>query len=1041
MMFRAARGQFRASTIAMTLSLVAMAGACSGDGDGDGGTNVDDKGVGQEGPKDDYGLPPLPSTPPGLTPPPDVAVIRPETPPFIPSGPDVPTIRAVQSGRWDDPATWEQNRVPTNGDIVGIPRDKRVELASATASLRGLWIDGSLTFAADADVSLTSRFAILTGTLQAGTATQPYTKRAVVTMTGSDPQHDVLGMGTKGIIVMTGGLLKLHGELRLAWTQLTANADVGATTMILKDDASTWRAGDKLALAPGGWDPREAEVVEVASVAGKVVSFKEPLRFPRTAQLKTIEGRTLDERPAVGLTTRNIVIRGADDADDIGLGGHVMVMSGGNAQVSGVELTKAGQRGKAGRYPFHWHLVGEREGNYLWSAAIHDTFQRACVIHSTHNVALDGNVAYNISNHAFVWAEDGDEHGNRLTRNLGILTKIPTPQPDAFAFKINNPVQGNSSQGELRSGTFWGRSFDRIVMRANVAAGVVDGTGFFLDLFSPRPHADDEGGALVFDSNTAYATLKVVDAGNQINYPEATSGHGLMVTTGTSGKHEHVLTRYTGYHNTSSAWIEDRSTRLKDSIVADSRNGVMIVRGSLEGSVVVGNSGHPITADKDSFGIRVAGSNHGGQRSAVVVDNAVVDFPGTGFAHLLDNISPETKVSGLRFFNTPKRALFGFPSKFDFATPPNFALDDLDGSVSGLPASRITMWDSPLIGSSCTEKKDLAIYACPASESLLLRSNTPLTLVEESGIPSYFEAFHYEDPSMPAEGRLAASFLRVGTRYEVTAATDAPGYDFTLERADGKAIDLVFSAAGAPTTLTQGGQPVPAVGTLAGLSSTSSAYFFDPIAKQVTVHLVGMASASSISMAGAFLANPFAGNAAVALPAGAVDGFTVSRFKGAGASRLRYFVPSGVPTSSFAVNTPIVDKTTSTTALVGSGFAPGDAAVAQGFFFAPDDGMYRLAFWSDGGGGGSAAYVGNQWVMGEPYAYLNSNWVTNGALTTTVSSFMPNGEISLRAGWHPFTILVSKDATGSTGPGEMHLRLALPSKPDTWVYAQVKRKP
>ena len=332
---------------------------------------------------------------------------------------------------WGNAATWG-GRVPVDGDIVLIPRGRSVQLAGDTAKLKGLWVNGALSFA-DADVGLTSNFVMVHGRLQAGSATQPYLRRAVVTLTGSDNTLSVLGMGTKTIGVGPGGLLKLHGEQRLAWSQLSATANIGATTLALKDNAASWRTGDRLLLVASGYDPREAETVTVVSVSANTVTFTPPLQYRHVGLLQTYNGKVLDQRAAVGLLSRNIVVRGDADSDVNAVGGHILVMTNGHAQVSGIELSKMGQRGAFGRYPFHWHLGGDRAGDYLMGSSIHHSFHRAVVAHSTNNLLVDSNVAYDISGHAFVWAEDGDESGNQLTRNVGAL--IRNPAPENFARK------------------------------------------------------------------------------------------------------------------------------------------------------------------------------------------------------------------------------------------------------------------------------------------------------------------------------------------------------------------------------------------------------------------------------------------------------------------------------------------------------------------------------------------------------------------------------------------------------------------------------
>ena len=978
---------------------------------------------------------------PGVTAPPAVTRPAPNTPPLIPTV--APTITATADGRWDAAVTWG-GKLPVAGDVVSIPRGRSVELTGSTAKLEGLWVDGTLRFG-DADLELSSRYVVVSGALLAGTPSVPYTKQARVTLFGTDQTQNVLGMGTKFIGVANGGALELYGELRLAWTQLTSNADIGATSLTLKDSASTWRTGDKIVVAPGGFDPREAEVVTVRGVSGSNVTFAPALKYARVAHMETVEGKLLDERPSVGLLSRNIVVRGADDSDANAFGGHIMVMAGGSARASGVELTKMGQRGRFGRYPLHWHLAGDRRGDYLMGSAIHDSFQRAAVVHSTSNVLIDGNVAYNISNHAFVWAEDGDEAGVVMTRNLAMLVR--SPEEKDFAFPIQNPFFANSSQAEQRSAAFWGRSFKRHVIRGNVSAGVLNGSGFFLDLFSPAAKlGGDEGGGLIFEGNTAHATYKERAIGNQINYPEATQGHGLMVTTGTSGKYQHVLSGYTGFHNTNGAWLEDRSVTLKNSIVADNGLGVIVHRSVLDGVTVVGKSANtaPTLSVSASVtfgvtaGIDVGGSNHGGKRAPLILNATIVNQDGAGILWDLDNISPASLLGNVRFVNTPRRLLIHPPGKFEFPDSPTFALNDPLGKVVG--DGRAVRWmtsDAPTITADCTEVAEAQAFACPAASSLLLSSNKNVSLIDSTGRVAAMRSFNYADAGMPAEGTV--SYVGNGERIEVLS-NETSRHEFTLGEASGKTIELSFAATGPAVKVTFAGQDVGAVGSLEALrSSTASAQRFE--AGRLYVRL----AATSAQSQTAVIQAPFAGStfaqtglSAVALPSGAVTGFTSSVSRGAVTNtQQRYTIPaqSGVSATNYSANQ--LDWSSANPALAGSG--SGDVTVLRTYVNAPVDGTYRLTLWGDGGG--TAIFAGDTWVMGQPSAFINSNFVKGGQFDSEVVPFLhPNGLVALKAGWHAITIIHAK-MPGNNQSNTLDLRWATPQNPNAWVYPSLRRAP
>jgi cell migration-inducing and hyaluronan-binding protein len=136
----------------------------------------------------------------------------------------------------------------------------------------------------------------------------------------------------------------------------------------------------------------------------------------------------VDQRGEVGMLTRNIRIQASADAEQSYFGGHVMAMPGSKMYVSGVEFFRMGQHLTLARYPIHWHLVGDAQGQFIRNSAIHDTYSRCVTVHGTDNVRVENNVTFNNVGHCF-FLEDGVETGNWFVRNLGIMTKCHPTLP------------------------------------------------------------------------------------------------------------------------------------------------------------------------------------------------------------------------------------------------------------------------------------------------------------------------------------------------------------------------------------------------------------------------------------------------------------------------------------------------------------------------------------------------------------------------------------------------------------------------------------
>jgi len=101
-----------------------------------------------------------------------------------------------------------------------------------------------------------------------------------------------------------------------------------------------------------------------------------------------------------------------------GYGGHIIVTNGGKGYVEGVQLYRMGQTNVLGRYPFHFHGLGNNcTGCYLRDSSIYRSFYRCVSIHGTNNLTINENVGYDVTGYCF-YLEDGVEENNTLSFNL-----------------------------------------------------------------------------------------------------------------------------------------------------------------------------------------------------------------------------------------------------------------------------------------------------------------------------------------------------------------------------------------------------------------------------------------------------------------------------------------------------------------------------------------------------------------------------------------------------------------------------------------------
>jgi hypothetical protein len=649
---------------------------------------------------------------------------------------------AAKETRWSDPASWPDGKVPGEGDAVTIGRDRNIVLDVDPPALRSLTIQGKLSFSNERDIELETEWIYVPGgELAIGSEAKPHTRTATITLTDNVRGEDVNTMGDRGIVLMSG-TLNLHGDRENAWTKLARTAEAGSTKIEVLD-ASGWRKGDEIVLASTDFDPRQAERRRIKAVSGNRITLDQPLEFMHFGKITF----GVDERGEVGLLTRNIRVQSSEDSQSNYFGGHIMAMSGSKMYVSGVELNRMGQHMTLARYPIHWHLIGEGQGQYIRNASIHDTFSRCVTVHGTNNLRVENNVTFNTVGHCF-FLEDGIETGNQFVRNLGIQTKCHPTLP-CEPTNLTLPHQNTKGQAakhvlipsDNTVSTFWITNPDNIY-RDNVAAGS-DQVGFWM-AFPTHPTGQFEGTEISkntwpgrtklreFSGNTAHSNFDglLLDRGpgpdgkfgiagpNLISYADPTDTKSGVVVS--------EFDNFTGYKNRNGAvWGRGEMHLYKGLKLADNAIGFTHASGApgiapytsrVVDSLFVGESdniGNPRTPQEIAYG-----------RS---LPAAAADFPIRGyeyydFHHEVENttfvnyvpndlrdagalsyllytsfgMSTSNSVKGLKFVNAQPVSFPPMQRRWasDYgrsAAYKSAAFRDLDGSVSGTPGAYIVI--------------------------------------------------------------------------------------------------------------------------------------------------------------------------------------------------------------------------------------------------------------------------------------------------------------------------------------------------------------
>jgi cell migration-inducing and hyaluronan-binding protein len=560
--------------------------------------------------------------------------------------------------------------------------------------------------------------------------------------------------------MLMGGTLSLHGNRTNSWTKLSKTAEAGSNSIDVLN-AAGWRVGDVIVLASTDFDPHQAERRTIAAIRGNTITLDKKLDYMHFGKI-TFD---VDERGEVGMLSRNIVIQASPDAETTLFGGHIMAMGASKMLVDGVELNRMGQNMHLARYPIHWHLVADAEGQYIKNSAIHDTYSRCVTVHGTNYLDIENNVTYNNIGHCF-FLEDAVEHGNQFVHNLGILTKC---HPDAPCVPTNlAPFKTEGGKNFLTDGqnakdilipsdntasTFWITNPDNIY-RDNVAAGS-DSTGFWFAL-PEHPTGKFEGTEISaktwprriqvreFKGNVAHSNFDgfMLDRGPRPDGHFAVGGHISLVNPADANgpQAESVFENFTSYKNRNGGlWSRGEMHTYKNLKLADNAIGYTHASGNFGqsaftsrviDSLFVGeteNIGNPRTPAEIAYG-----------RS--LPEPELADFPIRGYEfydyrHELDNVTfvnfqdnATRKTGAISYLlytsfgmssnNTIQRAKFinakpvYFPpmeykwSNDDYGNGSykTSVFYDKDGSVSGVPNSYVVINGGIDIDEACEIK-------------------------------------------------------------------------------------------------------------------------------------------------------------------------------------------------------------------------------------------------------------------------------------------------------------------------------------------------
>ncbi len=748
------------------------------------------------------------------------------------SPPPPPPIPPPAVSRWSDPKAWPSGSVPGVGAAVTVPEGRTIVLDVSPPILRSLTIDGTLEFDRK-DLNLTADWIVVRGALRIGTEGDPFTNKAVITVIGPATDN-IEGVGARVLAVMSGSL-ELHGRPRTTWTRLGASVGAGNSSIQLAGPVD-WEPGDRIVISSTDFDPFQAEEAVVVSAQGGQITLQAPLRYGHWGQTQTIAGRVVDERAEVGLLSHNIVIQGDTSAVTTGLGGHLIVMQGATAKVEGIELTRMGQKKLSARYPMHWHLAGNVDGQYFRNNSVWKTFNRCLTIHGTNNLQVSGNVCYDNVGHAF-FLEDGAETGNVLEHNLGLATRRPVTGEQVLPSDVD-------------PATFWITNPDNS-FRGNVAGGS-GGFGFWFALpvtptglstastLHPRETPLRE-----FTDNVAHSNRNTglnVDQGPKLDGTVETAHYSPRQTPGDNNSP--LVTAYfrnfIGYkHSGRAVWLRGSELRLANPVLADNHIGATFASNEtmIQDALIVGlsaNSGTPFSRGFPVRGYEFYDGRVGAERVTFANFQPTAANYMSALGYNRQNgfpISTGNYGQQLTFVNAnPVYLENPLPDKDGDKAAVIF---DSDGSITGAAGSFVAANNPLMLTPACVSRPVWNAFVCPTRfVNIQIRTANqqalaPLDLVRDDGATATFVG-------VPDLNWYVSASVVPGRSYAVTYSTPLPSQPqvFATRLMPGEWVRVSIQYPLVPIAVYRDYDTSASIAAAASLAeldaSTGDKYFHDP---------------------------------------------------------------------------------------------------------------------------------------------------------------------------------------------------------------------
>lgn len=235
-----------------------------------------------------------------------------------------PTHTAIESGRWDDPAIWDDG-VPGADARVTVPSGVTVTLGTETARLHWLRVDGTyrVDTATDSHLRVDTFVSTEGSTIEIGTAADPVNPNVTAEVTfidrgAIDEQWDPTRV-SRGFLPLE--TVSIHGAEKTGHTTLAVHPTAGDTRLELDSAPTNWQPDDVLVVPGVSARENQDEEVTIAGVSGSTIAIEGSLEYDHVPPAPDLDTYVLNLDRNVRFKSENTAIKRR---------GHVMLMAPGN---------------------------------------------------------------------------------------------------------------------------------------------------------------------------------------------------------------------------------------------------------------------------------------------------------------------------------------------------------------------------------------------------------------------------------------------------------------------------------------------------------------------------------------------------------------------------------------------------------------------------------------------------------------------------------------------------------------------------------------